>query len=482
MLPILDPVTALAGVVAGKILNAVIWSILALLRPRLAGPKLIVIGSLAGALGFLRIGMRGPSPSATYLTVDNLLVLGGIALIVAGYLELMHQRLSRRVLFACITIGVAGLGFAFDTAPENVAIRVHVVNVVAIILLIATSQGVWRDRLQPRLLRMAILSVMVFHALIIVVRSLAQFVRPPSQLQLLDDPVQAWMFLEWGLFFGLLNLFMLVTLVMQYAHSLNTSVEALETEVAERRKLQGELAERLRTETALREEQYQFVRLVSHELRTPLAVINRSAEMIALTLQDAPTSIRDRLGNIRSAAAGLFGLIDRFLITERHQTIGPDITDVAISDLFDDVRQHFEARQQMGRLRMAGNIEAICAPLDRAMMATVLNNLIDNGLKYSASSEPVTLTAERRPDCLVLGVADKGIGILDADRRQIGQRFYRGANTTDTAGVGIGLYSARKLVEYHGGTITLSDRLGGGTLAEVRLPLPPNPCERPSLP
>jgi len=71
MLPILDPVTALAGVVAGKVLNAVIWSILALLRPRLAGPKLIVIGSLTGALGFLRIGMRGPSPSAAYLTADE---------------------------------------------------------------------------------------------------------------------------------------------------------------------------------------------------------------------------------------------------------------------------------------------------------------------------------------------------------------------------------------------------------------------------
>lgn len=482
MLPILDPVTALAGVVAGKVLNAVIWSILALLRPRLAGPKLIVIGSLTGALGFLRIGMRGPSPSAAYLTADNVLVLGGITLIVAGYLELMHQQLSRRVLILCIAIMIAGLGYAFDTTPQNVAIRVHVVNIVAIILLIATSRGVWRDSLQPRLLRMAILSVMAFHALIIVVRSLAQVVKPPSRPQLLDDPVQAWMFLEWGLFFGLLNLFMLVTLVMHYAHSLNTSVEALEKEVAERRKLQGELAERLQTETALREEQYQFVRLVSHELRTPLAVINRSAEMIALTLENAPASIRDRLDNIRSAAAGLFGLIDRFLITERHQTIGPDIAQVAIADLFADVRQHVEARQEAGRLLLEGDVDGICAPLDRAMMATVLTNLIDNGLKYSAACEPVTLSAERRADCLVFGVTDKGIGILDADRRQIGQRFYRGANTTDTAGVGIGLYSARKLVEYHGGTITLSDRSGGGTLAEVLLPLPLHPCERPNLP
>lgn len=482
MLPILDPVTALAGVVAGKVLNAVIWSILALLRPRLAGPKLIALGSLTGALGFMRTGMRGPEPSALRLMTDNTLVMAGILLIGSGYLVLMNKRVSALLLTVCIGITSAGFLYAFDAVPENVAIRVHTVNLVALIMLIVISRTVAGDVLQPRLLRLAILSVMCIHIVVLFIRSGAQFFKHPGQVQLLNDPLQAWMFLEWGLFFGLLNLFMLVTLVMQYAHSLNTSVEALEKEVAERRKLQGELAERLRTETALREEQYQFVRLVSHELRTPLAVINRSAEMIALTLENAPASIRDRLNNIRSAAAGLFGLIDRFLITERHQTIGPDIAQVAIADLFADVRQHVEARQQAGRLLLEGDVDGICAPLDRAMMATVLTNLIDNGLKYSAASEPVTLSAERRGDGLVFRVADKGIGIPDADRRKIGQRFYRGANATDTAGVGIGLYSARKLIEYHGGTITLCDRAGGGTLAEIRLPLPLNPCERRTLP
>jgi signal transduction histidine kinase len=482
MLPILDPVTALASVVAGKVLNAVIWTILAMLRPRLAGPKLIVFGSLSSALGFLRIGMRGPDPSALHLLTDNTLVMTGILLLGAGYLELMHKRISLPALAACIGITFAGFAYGFDTTPDNVAIRVHTVNLVALIVLIIISRAVAGDGLQPKLLRVTILVVMLVHVIVLFVRSGAQFVKPPSQVQLLDDPVQAWMFLEWGLFFSLLNLFMLVTLVMQYAHSLTASVEALETEVRERRRLQEELAERLKSETALREEQYQFVRLVSHELRTPLAVINRSAEMISLTLAQAPASIKERLDNIRTAAAGLFGLIDRFLITERHQTIEPDIQPVAIDDLFADVEQHFQSIQKSGRLTLWHDGSVTKAALDRAMIATVLINLIDNGLKYSAPQESVTLTAEYGDGMLVFRVADQGIGVAEHDRRKIGQRFYRGANTTDTAGVGIGLYSARKLVAHHGGTITLFDREGGGTLAEMRLPYqkPPQDFQDPS--
>ncbi|MDR7026720.1 sensor histidine kinase [Rhizobium rosettiformans] len=482
MLPALDPVTALTSVVAGKVLNAIIWIILAMLRPRLAGPKLIVFGSLCGALGFWRIGMRGPDPSALYLLTDNTLVMTGILLLVAGYLELMRKRFSFRVLAACIGITVAGFAYGFDTTPENVAIRVHTVNLVALIVLIVISRAVAEDMLQPKLLRVTILIVMALHVLVLFVRSGAQFFKAPPQAQLLDDPVQAWMFLEWGLFFSLLNLFMLVTLVMQYAHSLTTSVEALEAEVAERRRLQEELSERLAAETTLREEQYQFVRLVSHELRTPLAVISRSAEMIALTLEEPAPSIRDRLAKIASAAAGLFGLIDRFLITERHQIIGPEIEMTAIDALLEDVRQHFVAVQQDGRLKISRDHASIAAPFDRAMMVTVLTNLIDNGLKYSRAEETVSLSVSVLDGKLVFRVADKGIGIVETDTRKIGQRFYRGANTTDTAGVGIGLYSARKLIDYHAGTISLSDREGGGTIAEVRLPLAarPTPIQDPS--
>lgn len=482
MLPILDPVTALASVIAGKVLNAVIWTILAMLRPRLAGPKLIVFGSLSGALGFLRIGMRGPDPSALHLLTDNSLVMAGVLALGAGYLELMHRRLGLRMLLVCIGLTIAGFAYGFDTTPENVAIRVHTVNLVALIVLIVISRAVAEDTLQPKLLRVTILVVMFVHVIVLFVRSGAQFVKQPSQIQLLDDPIQAWMFLEWGLFFSLLNLFMLVTLVMQYAHSLTASVEALETEVGERRRLQEELGERLKSETALREEQYQFVRLVSHELRTPLAVINRSAEMISLTLEQAPASIKERLENIRTAAGGLFGLIDRFLITERHQTIEPDIQPVAIDDLFADVQQHFQSIQKSGRLTLWRDSGVTTAALDRAMIATVLINLIDNGLKYSAAHQSVSLTVDCRDDVLVFRVADQGIGLAEPDRRKIGQRFYRGANTTDTAGVGIGLYSARKLVAHHGGTITLFDREGGGTLAEMRLPYhePPEDTQDPS--
>src|SRR5690606_26173582 len=72
---------------------------------------------------------------------------------------------------------------------------------------------------------------------------------------------------------------------------------------------------------------------------------------------------------------------------------------------------------------------------------------------------------------IVIGVRDRGIGIPEAERRSVGRRFFRASNTRAATGTGLGLYNARKLLEYHQGELSLEVPPDGGTLVLIRLPL-----------
>jgi hypothetical protein len=101
----------------------------------------------------------------------------------------------------------------------------------------------------------------------------------------------------------------------------------------------------------------------------------------------------------------------------------------------------------------------------------VVINLVENALKYSPEDTPVTVSIVVAGGDIVIGVRDRGIGIPEAERRSVGRRFFRASNTRAATGTGLGLYNARKLLEYHQGELSLEVPPDGGTLALIRLPL-----------
>jgi signal transduction histidine kinase len=105
----------------------------------------------------------------------------------------------------------------------------------------------------------------------------------------------------------------------------------------------------------------------------------------------------------------------------------------------------------------------------------VLANLLDNALKYSPAGGTIRVGVSRDdgpPEVGVLTVEDQGVGIPEADLGRIFERFQRGTNVVgEIAGTGIGLASARHIVECHGGTITAASRQRRGAMFTVRLPL-----------
>ena len=109
---------------------------------------------------------------------------------------------------------------------------------------------------------------------------------------------------------------------------------------------------------------------------------------------------------------------------------------------------------------------------DRVHILNILNNLIENSLKYSGQNVEITVIYVTSANGVEIRVSDNGIGITATDRQKIFDRFYRGNNASDTGlpGMGLGLAYVKLLTVAHGGTISVESQIGVGTTFIITLP------------
>lgn len=110
---------------------------------------------------------------------------------------------------------------------------------------------------------------------------------------------------------------------------------------------------------------------------------------------------------------------------------------------------------------------------DEEMIRVVLQNLIENAIKYSKSEGKVFVSLKQGEDSIELSVHDIGIGIKEEDKSQIFQKFFRAQNAIEkeSIGSGLGLYTTKNIVERHNGKIWFENTSGGGTTFFVSLPI-----------
>jgi signal transduction histidine kinase len=110
---------------------------------------------------------------------------------------------------------------------------------------------------------------------------------------------------------------------------------------------------------------------------------------------------------------------------------------------------------------------------DDLRLEQVLQNLIQNAIKYSSPGSPVDVRVERRGAYATVAVVDRGIGIPKEALSQLFQRFYRAPNVDERqiSGMGIGLYVVREIISLHDGTIEVESVEGQGSTFTVRLPV-----------
>src|SRR5207249_2831704 len=119
------------------------------------------------------------------------------------------------------------------------------------------------------------------------------------------------------------------------------------------------------------------------------------------------------------------------------------------------------------------SLRPVVGIFDQQRIEQVLENLLENAVKYSPDGGDITIKVWAQDDEAHLTVRDHGIGIPAEELPRIFERFHRGANVNDRqfAGLGLGLFICRSIVEAHGGQVDAESTLGEGTSVHILLPL-----------
>ncbi|NDJ78015.1 MAG: HAMP domain-containing histidine kinase [Chloroflexi bacterium] len=214
-----------------------------------------------------------------------------------------------------------------------------------------------------------------------------------------------------------------------------------------------------------------FVADAAHEINTPITALRTSLELAAAS--DSPEEYRSDLAHAQTELNRLEtltrGLLTLARIEARSDTAHHQSIDLAA------VVRHMQERYA-SRAEQAGIVLALEVPsaaihiqADEALLVSVLENLLDNALKFTPEDGTVTLGLCTEADSVRLWVADTGIGIPPNDVPRLFSRFYRASNAAAYPGNGLGLVISKAIVEEHGGTIAV-ESAAGRTCVTARLP------------
>ena len=219
--------------------------------------------------------------------------------------------------------------------------------------------------------------------------------------------------------------------------------------------------------------QAEFISQLSHELRTPLTVINGWSEtLLADDNMDADT--RQGMKIISKEAERLtemvMDLLDFTRMQDGRMTLAVEMTDIR-SEYEDTVYMYGSRLQQDGiQLIYLDNDEDIPEiPCDSQRLRQVFLNILDNAAKHGGAGKRIETEMRLEGDYVVVRIRDFGPGIPEDEIPLVKKKFYKGSSSV--RGTGIGLAVCDEIVEMHGGTLTLENAEGGGTVVTVSLPV-----------
>ncbi|HEX9049059.1 MAG TPA: ATP-binding protein [Anaeromyxobacter sp.] len=248
---------------------------------------------------------------------------------------------------------------------------------------------------------------------------------------------------------------------------------ALATDVGHRTALAVEHERLLREATGAARAREEFMQVASHELRGPIGTLRLAVHLLGRDVAKGRTQAFAERLRIIDRQAGRLGRLSDMLLDVSRITAGRLEIAREPGDLSALVREVVarvgdEAVDAGIDLRLQAPDEVRCA-FDAARLDQVVSNLLSNALKYGREA-PVDVRVRRDAGRAILEVEDRGIGIAPEDQERIFERFERAASAHPFAGIGLGLWIVRRLVEAHGGTIRVRSAPGQGATFTVELP------------
>jgi two-component system, OmpR family, sensor kinase len=235
------------------------------------------------------------------------------------------------------------------------------------------------------------------------------------------------------------------------AHAYNGAIDQMERAFAERD----------RADASMR----QFIADAGHQLRTPLTVVQG---FISILRGSDSQAERERiLATMYQQSRAMGSLIDKLILLERWENPeeqAPEPIDVGV--LVEDLAGVLADAHPRREITVSNGGETLAA-IDPTDLGYIINNLVDNALKYTDG--PVDVSVRRESDAVVIDVADRGPGMSAGDAAHVFDRFYR-VGRRDVEGTGLGLSIAKRAAERARGSIEVTSTPADGSRFRVRLP------------
>ena len=218
-----------------------------------------------------------------------------------------------------------------------------------------------------------------------------------------------------------------------------------------------------------------FVANASHELRTPLTSIRGFVEALEDGGVEDPPTAKRFLERIRAAAERMTALVSDLLELSRLESgeRPPTWERVAPDEIVDEVIAALSALAAAKQIEVTTQVDAPLFETDRDRLRGVLENLVENALKYTPAGGHVSVSARTDDGSVVFEVADDGPGIGAEHLPRLFERFYRvdKARSRELGGTGLGLSIVKHLAESLGGVVSVSSEPGRGSQFSVRFPM-----------
>ncbi len=222
---------------------------------------------------------------------------------------------------------------------------------------------------------------------------------------------------------------------------------------------------------ALLQSQTRLLHQVSHELRSPLA---RLQIAVGLARQQ-PEKLESSLARIERESERMDDLVGELLALSRLESgaIKLEKESVNLNELLTTVLEdaRFEGDAKQITIDYAPQAEAsVSLQGQQDLLHRAIDNVVRNAIKYSVSQSHVSIKTSVENGFINIAVKDQGAGVAEEELDLIFQAFFRGSNTNQADGHGVGLAIAKQIVEAHGGTITAKNSAAGGLIVAIRLP------------
>lgn len=216
-----------------------------------------------------------------------------------------------------------------------------------------------------------------------------------------------------------------------------------------------------------------FFTNISHEFKTPLTLILAPIEDLS-SRKDIPEDIKDQLSRVKRSAKKLERLVSDLIDIHRisKSKIRLQVACIPIDSFIQQAISSFKPLLRKNRVSISyiNKTTRKDVWIDEYLMEQVLSNLLSNALKHTAHGGRIEITLEENSfkDYFYLRVLDNGLGIAPSDIEHIFEPFYQGSGVR--SGSGIGLAYVKQIIELHHGQITVSSKLGHGSIFTLRIP------------